>query len=378
VNLLYISYWGLKEGLTQSTVLPHLELLAKSETIEKIVFVTIERKDSASDLTGHTFNKKVKFQPFFSKVGKILLLTKMDDFIRIPLMLQRVCVREQISYIIARSTPAGNLAYLVHKKSRIPFLVESFEPHADYMLESMVWKRSSLRYRLQRYWEEKQKQFASGLITVSYNYKNHLLGEGLMQDKVQVAPCAVDFQKFAFNRKDRERVREKLNIPQQATVGIYLGKFGDIYFGEEAFKLFKDTYDFFEGFYLIILSPNDFKWIWSEAKRYGIDPSRLIILTVPHHEVPGYLSASDFAYSLIKSSPVKAFCSPIKNGEYWANGLPVILPDGIGDDAKIIKDNNAGVIYDIAKENFQDCLINIKLLLAAKVVQAYRHFKIVE
>jgi hypothetical protein len=78
------------------------------------------------------------------------LLGKILDFIKIPNKLKQYCTDYQIDKIIARGSPAGALAYLTWKKIKVPFIVESFEPHADYMLESGVWRKRDLRYVYQK------------------------------------------------------------------------------------------------------------------------------------------------------------------------------------------------------------------------------------
>ena len=43
MNLLYISYWGIEEGLTQATVIPHIKILSHYDATKKIILVTVER-----------------------------------------------------------------------------------------------------------------------------------------------------------------------------------------------------------------------------------------------------------------------------------------------------------------------------------------------
>ena len=58
------------------------------------------------------------------------------------------------------------------------------------------------------------------------------------------------------------------------------------------------------------------------------------------------MSAADFAFSLHRPTPSKKAISPIKNAEFWANGLSIIMPDGIGDDSEITKNKNLGVVVE--------------------------------
>ena len=50
MHICFVSYWGLKEGLTQATVLPHLQILAERKDVHLISFVTVERKGKVEPL----------------------------------------------------------------------------------------------------------------------------------------------------------------------------------------------------------------------------------------------------------------------------------------------------------------------------------------
>jgi glycosyltransferase involved in cell wall biosynthesis len=69
---------------------------------------------------------------------------------------------------------------------------------------------------------------------------------------------------------------------------------------------------------------------------------------VYHDDVPRYLSLGDFAINPVKPVPTKKYCTSIKDGEYWAMGLPVIISQGISDDSGIIDAENVGVVVDFS------------------------------
>ena len=74
---------------------------------------------------------------------------------------------------------------------------------------------------------------------------------------------------------------------------------------------------------------------------------------VPHHQVPAYLSLGTFGFCPVKPLPSKEFCTPIKNGEYWAMGLPVVITKNISNDSEIIEKNNAGyVLKALTKDEY--------------------------
>ena len=343
MNILFIGYWGVNDGLTQATILPHLKVLSSFDDVGEIIFTSIER-----ELEYFEFQldiPKVKHLPLLSKNYRLLYFNKFSDFSQFSRQLVEITKLYLIDNIICRGALAGALGYRIWKKTRIPFLVESFEPHADYMIASKTWRKWGLRYMLQKHWEIKQKENARALFPVSYNYRDQLCSEGVEKEKIRVMPCEVDLMRFKFDSKKRAQKRSVLKIEKETIVGIYTGKFGDIYLKDEAFDLFVSASQYFQNhFYLVILSPQDPIWVRKELEIRGFPLNRLCVRKVLHHEVPSWLFAADFAFSTVRPSFHRRFCSPIKNGEYWAAGLPVMIPDGIGDDSEILKKTGLGVI----------------------------------
>ena len=202
MRILFLSYWPLRDGLTTSTVFPHLRLLQDRTDVEAVRLVTIERGAAAQDVL--TFEPdfladKITFEPLRSRPGAHVLLTKIEDFTRFPNELLRQAQAFKADFILARGAPAGALAYLVWQKSKLPFYVESFEPHADYMLESGVWRRWDPRYLFERHWEKRQKQLAKGLMPVAENYRQQLIAEGVPAERIATVPCSVNAVKFQFD-----------------------------------------------------------------------------------------------------------------------------------------------------------------------------------
>ncbi len=214
MRILYIGNWALNDGLTQSTVLPHLQILLQSSLLEKLVVVTIERDGKKPALPVYLKDERIVYAPLLSKQYTITLAIKMMDLIRFPAQLKELLRVHKINKVIARGSPAGALIYKTCLKLGIPYFVESFEPHADYMQESGVWKKWDPRYILEKSWEKDLKNSATGLMTVAEKYKLELIDEGIPSKKIAVVPCCVDLEKFNFREEDRQSVRKKLGIPE--------------------------------------------------------------------------------------------------------------------------------------------------------------------
>ncbi len=358
-RILFICYWGFDEGLTQSTVLPHIKILSELPEVEYVALVTIERSSTKATPRNVVGAKHIRYYSKARWAGK--LIGAAIDFLYLPIWLNLQCKKHGINALLCRTSLAGSLGLAVNSLNGIPFAVESFEPHADYMLAAGIWRKNGLRYKLQRTLENQQVHRACALITVSKHYMTQLRNQ---RDKgLYNFPCAVDQEKFKFDPVKRESLREQLNMVG-SIVGIYVGKFGDIYLEEEAFDLFKAGFDFFgPEFRLVLLTPTDSEVVVSHLRRVQINPTKVLVTLVPHADVSSYLSLADFAYSLHKPSGVSRYFSPIKNGEYWASGLPVLAPEGVGEDSEIISENDAGAVFDGASRSLDKAYQRISSLL---------------
>lgn len=358
LRLLYISYWPYWDGLTQSTVLPNLELLAESQQWEKVIFTSLE----SAKLEPVFLHPKIVHQPFHNNENRFKMLDRFSRWTKYKRFLKGIIKSEKVDCIIARCAPAGIMASELGKSYDIPFYVESFEPHSDYMEESGVWSKWDPRYVKQRLGEIKVRKRAKGLITVSDKFRNYLEQKGVDGKKIQVVPCSVDTQLFRFSADDRFHMRQHLQIPLSALVGINVGKYGGIYHDETAFTLFQFLFRQLPTYYQIFIS-HDVDYVKARVAAFGLPEDRCKVITVKNSEVPKYLSATDFGFVLVKTTPAKQFCSPIKTGEYWACGLPVIITEAIGDDSDIIAETGTGVVWDAKVESMPMVLSKINGIL---------------
>lgn len=375
LRIIFLSYWAFDDPLTTATVLPHLQLLQEHSDVEDICLVTIERdgRPSGNYHFALPFEApKISFRPLVSRPSRSVLLTKANDFTRFPTELIALAQKQGTNLLLARGAPAGALAYLVWRRISLPFCVESYEPHGQYMREAGVWSRYDPRYLLEQYWEAKQKKYARFLLPVAENYRSQLISEGVSAERIITVPCSVDIDKFSFKADQRVLIRQRLGWPENAIVGVYAGKFGGIYYDEQAFALFKEVADFFgPAFRLLLLTPLPTDYVQARLSAAGLMPTHCYVAKVSFTEVPNYLSTADFAFGLHQPTP---FVSPIKHGEYWANGLPILLPDGVGDDSAIVQREGGGVVFDLTRSgSVQKSLQELQKMMADSKYRATSH-----
>jgi glycosyltransferase involved in cell wall biosynthesis len=350
VNIAFLCRWKVTDGLTVSTVAPHLEALAGMQNIRQIVVITLEDEAEAAELKENDLilkQDKVRWLPLLSSNYKLKLFNQIADYSNGYRAVSKILNDEKIDLLIAHGAPAGAIADKATKVAGTPYLVSLFEPHADYMLESGVWNEFGLKYIMQKHWEKLQRKNAAGLMPVAEGYKQKLLIQGVHPDRVSVVPCSVNCKLFQFDVQRRIELRKQLGW-EKAIVGIYVGKFGGLYYNEEAFHIYQQCFNLISDFRLIILSLQPSKEIQQQLSNYKIDLSKTFVTSVSHEQVSAYLSAADFALANYKPGASKRYLSPVKIGEYWANGLPVLLTEGIGDDSDIIKNEGGGALFNLA------------------------------
>lgn len=370
---MFISYWSVDEPLTSSTIIPYLRLMSAHPNISDVVLVTVER-GGPGRLPALDEIPGVVHLPFQVRWPWAGPFSKADLFVRMVFQLVRRVQRDRIDLLDAKASIAGAIAHLVRLFCGVPYMVESFEPHSEYMVGCGVWSKRGLYYWVSHVLEKAQKRSAELLVTVTWNYRSRLIDQGVPPERVKVIPSVVDTVRFAYDLGDRERIRTSLGWSMDAPVGIYVGKFGGLYYDQEAFTVFRRAFDLFgPDLRLIILSIEDKDSILGRLRAAGIAEESVHVRSASHEEVPYWLSASDLAFSTIRQMEAGLYQSPVKNGEYWANGLPIILTDKVSDDHRLIRENPwAGALFDPHEEGSIDRAINHMITLVRAGVQRRR------
>ncbi|AHM59902.1 group 1 glycosyl transferase [Flammeovirgaceae bacterium 311] len=372
MKILFLGYWSANEGLSVSTIYPHLQVLAAFPFVDRIFYCSIERESTLPAFSIQL--PKVSHIPLHSPPQQNVILNKVNDFILFPKKLNTIIAQEHIDLLICRGAPAGILGHLVHLYTKIPYWVESFEPHAAYMLESGVWPKWDLRYLIEHFGESAQLRTATAIMPVAEGYRSVLISKAVPEEKLMTLPCTVDVDYFGFRETTRRQVRAALGLADQAVCGIYVGKFGGLYYDEEAFEIFRLSRQLIPNFHLIILSPQPAEEIRKKLMDVGFQENEFFVDGKPHHEIPLYLHAADFAYALYRPSPSKKYLSPIKIGEYWAAGLPVMLSEGVGDETEIIAAGKGGVLFTM--KSVQTALKEMRKVVEAVSKSDYKELAI--
>jgi hypothetical protein len=273
--------------------------------------------------------------------------------------------KRNVSKIHAWCTPAGSLAYVLSIITRRPLIIDSYEPHAEAMVENGTWKRNGLAFKLLFLFEKLQTKRAEVCIGLTEKTPDYALNAyGVVPKKHYVKPACVNFDIFDMNhQQDFLLINEPPN--NNKIICIYAGKVGGIYLDEEIFDFFKTCADYWgEKFKVLMLTNTPTEEIEKYIANSHLLKSSIFYKEVPHRDVVKYMALANFALNPVKPVPTKRYCTSIKDGEYWAMGLPIVITPNISDDSEIIETNDIGsIIKSFNKEGYLYAIKKMDALL---------------
>ena len=343
--VLIFAYYSYNDPVFQSAVLPYFTKL-DSPIKNHFVLLTWEQDQFALN---HQDAKKIK--EYLKKEGiiwysvkwhsgRFKLLKKAYDFFKGIFLSLFLIIKYKANTIYSEGFPGAVIAHFISVISGCRHIIHTFEPHADYMKESGVWSENSWEYKLLKKLEIPIANHAATIITATEAYKKLLIQKGI-KSKIIVLPSCIDTDFYSYKPLSRKKIRNELNIEDDQIVIAYLGKMGGMYMEEELFEFFKKcmVYSHFK-FYFFLFTKVDNDRLNRFLHEYRIPKHLLLCKYLNKDEVPHYLSAADFGFCGVRPIESRRFSSPIKNGEYWACGLPVVIPAGISDDFLLVQNRS--------------------------------------
>lgn len=163
--------------------------------------------------------------------------------------------------------------------------------------------------------------------------------------KASVVPSGHDPRRFFLDPDLRARTRRSLGL-EDAFILVYAGSMVPYQLPGSLARLGRIASELDPKAHLLILTQDPEK-ARGFLERAQVPSGRATCLSVPHAEVPAYLSAADLGLLLRKRDPVNHAASPTKVAEYLASGVPVLLSPGIGDVSElVVREGLGGVVED--------------------------------
>jgi glycosyltransferase involved in cell wall biosynthesis len=352
VHTLYICYFGLREPLVQTQVLPYLrQLVSGGLQVSLLTFEPRLRQTwSSQEITQHRAALKSE------GIGWTCLTyhkwpslpATLYDIARGTLAIIQLMRRENVTVLHARNhVPAlmGALAKKV-KGGRLVFDIRGFMP--EEYTDAGVWPENGYLYhglkRVERYLLR-----ASDAFVVLTEKARVIVFPGCTDTDssgrpVEVIPCCVDFERFETpDMASRESLRREFKVEHRRVI-VYVGSFGGWYMTDQMTEFLAVAHEQDPDTFSVILTQSPQQIVSDRMCELGINPKDFLVARVSPEEVPRYLRMADIAISFIKPCYSKQSSSPTKIAEYLASGLPVVCNVGVGDLDKLIQENQVGVL----------------------------------
>jgi glycosyltransferase involved in cell wall biosynthesis len=342
-NILVITYWGYHDALVQSYTLPYVKIIHKYLPEASSIFVaTLDPSPplvdpALSDLKIKNISLPYKGFGIRAGIGWAVNIFNLYRLIR----------REKVDTIHVWCTTAGMIGYILSVLTGKRFIIDSYEPHAESMVENGTWKKNSLQFRILWFLEKRESRRASVVIATTKGMREYAkIKYGVEFQNYFTKPACVDLNLFSLDKKKNKKLLSELGL-ESKIVCVYAGKFGGIYLREELFEFFKAAYAYWKDrFRIVLLTSHSKVEIMELAKRFGIPEHLFLVAFVKHNLIAEYIGLGDFALTPVKSLPTKKYCTPVKDGEYWAMGVPVIITANISDDSELIRNNGIGYVWE--------------------------------
>lgn len=345
IRTLYLCYFGLREPLVQTQVLPYLrELVGAGVEVYLLTFEPgMKERWSATALEAER-DKLMKegirwlCLPYHKRPS---IPATAYDVVAGAWMAVRLIQRHRIDVLHARAHIAMAMALLAHRVTRCRLIFDIRGLVAEEYADAQVWAENSLPFRMVKRLEKSGIRRADQLVVLTNRMRDWLVEQKLATaDRIEVIPCCVDFSRFAQNGQEAKTVP----LSKERFVVTYAGSVTGLYLLEEMGRFFLAVREERPDAFFHIMTASEPGEAADRLKRVGLSPDDFQIGAVAPMEVPTHLGRARLGLSFRKPAFSQIAASPTKIAEYLAAGLVVACNAGVGDMDEMLERERVGVI----------------------------------
>ncbi len=400
---LYICYFGVREPLVQTQVLPYLrELLKDGHEISLLTFEPLAGEGEKGRRGDEAIRAELAADGiewhWLRYHKRLSAIATAYDIFNGAWLIRQIIGKKKLDILHGRvhvPTLMGALARkFSRRKPKLLFDIRGFFP--EEYTDAGVWPENGILYRAAKRIETWLMKEADGFVVLTEKAREILFPESATSNQegsydkigrpVEVIPCCVDLRRFeVVNADSRAQMRKKL-ATEDRYVMVYVGSFGGWYLTEETADFYAELKRSKPDSFALVLTQSKPEMIESLLRARGFNDGDFLITRVSPGEIPLYLGAGDAAVSFIKPCYSKQASSPTKNAEYLACGLPIIVNDGVGDTTQFTEADRTGIVigefsrdaYSKALRDLDDLLADQEVLAARCRESAFRRFNLVD
>lgn len=380
-HTLYVCYFGLREPLVQTQVLPYLRQLAAAGL--RVSILTFEPQLEKSwtseeiDSTRQALKREGIGWHYLKYHKRPSLPATLYDIAVGAWLILGIMRREDVSILHARNHVPALMCAIAKKlrPAQLVFDIRGFMP--EEYTDAGVWPANGYLYRGLKRVERYLFKVSDAFVVLTEKAREILFPGCSETDSrgrpIAVIPCCVDFARFdSVETVPRETLRKRLDIAGRRVI-VYVGSFGGWYMTDEMTELMALAHEQDPATFSMILTQSQSQHVIERMKELGVNSKDIFVGKVKPEEVPSYLKAADIAISFIRPCYSKQSSSPTKIAEYLASGLPVICNAGVGDLDKLMSDPRVGVLlHEFSKDSYRKALTEIDALRSDESSAGYR------
>jgi glycosyltransferase involved in cell wall biosynthesis len=343
---LYLCYFGLREPLVQTQVLPYLRQLA-AQGVE-VYLLTFEPQFSHTWTTAQLAAMRaqlaadgIHWHARAYHKSPSAPATLYDVLLGAATAI-RLARRHRIHVLHARAHMALAMALLARPCSGSQIIFDVRGLMADEYADAGRWREGSAVYRAVKWLEGVGLRRADQLVVLTRRMRDWVVAQGYASaEKIEVIPCCVDAARFAARNGAADSAIDE--APARFEL-VYAGAATGLYLLEEIGRFFLAVRARRADAFLRILTKSETAEAAATLRRVGLQDADFWIGPVPPAEVPQYLRRARLGLSLRKPTFAQIASSPTKIPEYLLAGLPVVSNAGVGDTDELLERERVGVV----------------------------------
>lgn len=343
MRTLYICYFGLREPLVQTQVIPYLRQLSKKGIdVTLLTFEPNQRRawpqDEAKAMRLQLESEGIRwYSQAYHKRPRIL--STFYDIVAGAWQVARIANRHKIEVLHARAHVPMAIALMIRRWTGCRLVFDIRGLMAEEYADAGTWKEGSVIFRIVKWIERAGIKRADQIVVLTLRMRAWVIEQGLAgENKIEVIPCCVDFTRFnAQIGRDVEVANKRFEV-------IYAGAAAGLYLVDEMARFFLALRELEPEAFLRVLTTTRREQVISRLESQGLKESDFWVGSVPAADVPAYLRRARVGISFRKPTFSQIAASPTKIPEYLAAGLPVVCNFGVGDIDELVESADVGIV----------------------------------
>jgi glycosyltransferase involved in cell wall biosynthesis len=356
LKTLYICYFGLREPLVQTQVLPYLRELARGGVVVSLLTFEPDMRGAWDERATNDARASLEAEgidwvalPYHKSPSAPATLY---DILAGAWKAARLVRGRGIDVLHARAHVPMAMALLARWLAPCRTIFDVRGLMAEEYADAGVWREGSKVYRGVKWLERAGLRRADQVVVLTERMRAWLSESGLARaEKVTVIPCCVGLSRFENDgAKSDESVAERNVIDEggaernESFEVVYAGAATGLYLLEEMARFFLAVRELRPRAFFRVLTRSDAGHVSEVLKRAGLSEEEFRVGAVEPSEVPIYLKRARLGLSFRKASFSQIAASPTKIPEYLAAGLPAVSNEGIGDTDELLERERVGVV----------------------------------